>query len=41
MPAGILAGAPEDALRVVAREMIGAVAWVFSAFFSILSSIFR
>ncbi len=41
MPAGILAGAPEDMLRVAARIMVGAVSWVFSAVFAILSTIFR
>jgi putative tricarboxylic transport membrane protein len=33
MPAGILAGAPEDALRAMARSCISAIVWVFSTIF--------
>lgn len=41
VPPGILAGAPEDALRVVARAFIGAVAWIVGAFLSLIGFIFR
>lgn len=41
MPAGILAGAPEDALRVPARFFISLISWIVSALMSIISFIFR
>lgn len=41
MPAGILTGAPEDALRVVARLFIGAVSWIVGAIMSVIGFIFR
>ena len=41
MPVGILAGAPEDALRVVARAFIGAVSWIVALIANLISFIFR
>ena len=41
MPAGILAGAPEDALRMVARWLIRAIATVIGVFTGLIGSLFR